>query len=59
MLTDNMIHRAGRVDQIVRDYFFAHAGIDEILAKGLMPLFVEKACLIKTMFVLVSPFVIF
>lgn len=42
MLTNNVIHKAGRVDQIVRDYFSAHPGTDQILAKNLMPVFVEK-----------------
>ena len=42
MLTENKIHRAGRLDQIVRDYFQTNQSINEIAAKELMPLLIEK-----------------
>lgn len=42
MLSENKIHRIGRIDQIVRDYFLAHPSLTEIPAKDLMPLFIEK-----------------
>jgi len=40
-MTEYKLHRIGRVDQIVRDYFTKHTE-NEILAKDLMPLFIEK-----------------
>jgi hypothetical protein len=42
MLTENTIHKAGRIDQVVRDYFAQHPRVNELPAKDLMPLFVEK-----------------
>ena len=42
MLSEHKIHRIGRIDQIVRDYFDAHPSLTEIPAKDLMPLFIEK-----------------
>ena len=42
MLSENKIHRIGRIDQIVRDYFLANPSLKEIPAKDLMPLFIEK-----------------
>jgi hypothetical protein len=42
MLSEKKIHRIGRIDQIVRDYFAAHPSLIEIPAKDLMPLFIEK-----------------
>jgi len=42
MLSENQIHRIGRIDQIVRDYFLANPALKEIPAKDLMPLFIEK-----------------
>lgn len=42
MLSDQIVHKAGRIDQIVRDYFSNNPGIIEIAAKDLMPLFVVK-----------------
>ena len=42
MLSENKIHRIGRIDQIVRDYFLANPSLTEIPAKDLMPLFIEK-----------------
>lgn len=42
MLTENTIHKAGRIDQIVRDYFKNNPSVKEVAAKDLMPLFVDK-----------------
>lgn len=42
MLSENKIHRIGRIDQIVRDYFLANPALNEIPAKDLMPLFIQK-----------------
>lgn len=42
MLSDAIIHKAGRIDQIVRDYFENNPYINEIQAKDLMPLFISK-----------------
>ncbi|WP_419702072.1 hypothetical protein [Mucilaginibacter sp. NFX135] len=41
-MTENMIHKVGRIDQIVRDYFVDNKSINEVLAKDLMPQFIEK-----------------
>lgn len=42
MLSQNTIHKVGRIDQIVRDFFNENPSIREIPAKDLMPLFVQK-----------------
>ena len=41
-MDDKKIHLVGRIDQIVRDFFSANPSVDGILAKNLMPLFIEK-----------------
>lgn len=41
-MTDKKIHLAGRIDQLVRDYFEKNKTETEIAAKELMPLFIEK-----------------
>jgi len=41
-LSEEKIHKIGRIDQVVRDYFQKHPDSEEILAKKLMPLFIEK-----------------
>lgn len=41
------MHRAGRIDQVVRDYFDSHPSVSEIPAKDLMPLFIEKGIFLK------------
>lgn len=41
-MTEKMIHKIGRIDQIVRDYFAENKSINEVPAKDLMPQFVEK-----------------
>ena len=42
MLTDKKLHKIGRIDQIIRDYFEKNPSVNEIPAKDLMPLFIEK-----------------
>jgi hypothetical protein len=42
MLTEKTIHKAGRIDQIVRDYFKNNPSVKQVLAKDLMQLFVDK-----------------
>lgn len=42
MLTGNTIHKAGRIDQVVRDYFNSNPSVSEVAAKDLMHLFVDK-----------------
>ena len=41
-MTEQQLHKIGRIDQIVRDYFKFNLSLNEIPAKDLMPLFVEK-----------------
>lgn len=42
MLKENNIHKAGRIDQVVRDYFNSNPSVKEVPAKDLMQLFVDK-----------------
>jgi hypothetical protein len=42
MLTENTIHKTGRIDQVVRDYFNSNPSVKEVAAKDLMQLFVDK-----------------
>lgn len=46
-MTEKKIHLAGRIDQIVRDYFEVNKTVSEILAKDLMPLFIKKGVFTK------------
>ncbi len=39
--------QAGRIDQVVRDYFYSNSSVSEIPAKDLMPLFIEKGIFFK------------
>lgn len=45
--SEKKLHRIGRIDQIVRDYFGKNKSINEIQAKDLMPLFIEKGIFLK------------
>ena len=47
MLSEKKIHRIGRIDQIVRDYFEENPSLKEIAAKDLMPLFIKKGVFLK------------
>ncbi len=42
MLTEKTIHKVGRIDQIVRDYFNSNPSVKEVAAMDLMKLFVDK-----------------
>lgn len=42
MLSINKIHKAGRIDQVVRDYFMNNPSENVILAKDIMILMVSK-----------------
>lgn len=46
-MTPAKLHKIGRIDQIVRDYFDKNKSVTEIPAKDLMPLFIEKEIFIK------------
>lgn len=41
-MDEKKIHLIGRIDQIVRDHFLSNPTEVSILAKNLMPLFIEK-----------------
>lgn len=41
-LSELKVHRAGRIDQCVRDHFAANPSIKEVQAKELMPRFIGK-----------------
>jgi hypothetical protein len=41
-VSEKKIHKIGRIDQIVRDYFDAHPSQNEVAAKDLMVLFIKK-----------------
>lgn len=42
MLSENEIHKVGRIDQVVRDYFATNPSVAEVPAMDLMSLFVQK-----------------
>ena len=46
-MTDKKLQTVGRIDQIIRDYFEKNKSISEIMAKDLMPLFIEKEIFAK------------
>jgi hypothetical protein len=46
-MTELKTHKAGRIDQIVRDYFNDNPTIKEIRAKDLMPIFINKEIFTK------------
>jgi hypothetical protein len=45
--SEKKIHKIGRIDQIVRDYFINNKSVAEVPAKDLMPLFIEKGIFLK------------
>ncbi len=47
VLSKKKLHKIGRIDQIVRDYFQEYPDIKEVLAKKLMSLFIEKGIFFK------------
>jgi hypothetical protein len=42
MLSEKIIHKAGRIDQVVRDYFASNPSVLELPAKDLMTQFIAK-----------------
>ena len=46
-MTENKLHRIGRIDQIVRDYFEKNTSVKEVMAKDLMLLFIKKGIFVK------------
>jgi exo-beta-1,3-glucanase (GH17 family) len=46
-MTDKKLQMIGRIDQIIRDYFDKNKSISEVMAKDLMPLFIEKGIFTK------------
>jgi hypothetical protein len=42
MFTERTIHKVGRIDQIVRDYFKNNPSVKDVPEKDLMQLFIEK-----------------
>jgi len=47
VFSEKQIHKIGRIDQIIRDFFEANPSIIEIPAKELMPLFIQKGIFYK------------
>jgi len=45
--SEKKLHKIGRIDQIVRDYFETNESESEVMAKDLMPLFIEKSIFLK------------
>lgn len=46
-LSEKKIHKIGRIDQIVRDFFEDHSSVTEIPAKDLMKQFIDKGIFLK------------
>jgi hypothetical protein len=46
-LSEKKIHKIGRIDQVVRDYFEDNKSVTETLAKDLMFLFIQKGIFLK------------
>ena len=47
MISEKQIHKIGRIDQVIRDFFEANPSIIEIPAKELMPVFIQKGIFYK------------
>jgi hypothetical protein len=45
--SEKKLHKIGRIDQIVRDYFETNESESEVMAKDLMPLFIKKGIFLK------------
>lgn len=45
--SEKKLHKIGRIDQVIRDYFEGNPSIQEIPAKDLMQKFVEKGIFLK------------
>jgi len=46
-LSEKKVHKIGRIDQIVRDYFEKNKSIEEVPAKDLMNLFIQKGIFLR------------
>jgi hypothetical protein len=46
-VSEKKIHKAGRIDQVVRDHFETHRSVTEVSAKDLMPTFIAKGIFLK------------
>jgi hypothetical protein len=47
VFSEKQIHKIGRIDQVIRDFFEANPSIIEIPAKELMPVFIQKGIFYK------------
>lgn len=47
VFTEKKLHKIGRIDQIVRDYFEKNKSVSEVLAKDLMKEFIGKGIFLK------------
>lgn len=47
IFSEKKLHKIGRIDQVVRDYFEMHPSLSEIPAKELMVTFIEKGIFLK------------
>lgn len=47
VFSGKQIHKIGRIDQVIRDFFEANPSITEISAKELMPVFIQKGIFYK------------
>ncbi len=47
IFSEKKLHKIGRIDQIVRDYFENVEPGSEVMAKDLMSLFIEKGIFLK------------
>lgn len=52
MLSEKQIHKIGRINQVIRDYFEANPDLIEIPAKELMSIFIQKGFFINFLFFL-------
>jgi hypothetical protein len=42
MITEKIIHKVGRIDQVLRDYFDSNPSVKQVAAKDMMELFIDK-----------------
>lgn len=45
--SEKKIHKTGRIDQVIRDYFEENPAVTEVMAKDLMKKFIEKGIFLK------------
>ena len=46
-LTEKKLYKTGRIDRFVRNYFENNKSINEVFAKDLMPLFIQKGIFLQ------------